>query len=55
MKPQTPPSELTLAFEPLKPVIIKAIGFSTLISLLALAPTVYMLRCTTAWSTAEAA
>ena len=44
MKPQTPPSELTLAFEPLKPVIIKAIGFSTLISLLALAPTVYMLE-----------
>ncbi|NCA00143.1 MAG: type I secretion system permease/ATPase, partial [Betaproteobacteria bacterium] len=44
MKPQTPPSELTLAFEPLKPVILKAIGFSTLISLLALAPTVYMLE-----------
>jgi ATP-binding cassette subfamily C exporter for protease/lipase len=33
-----------LAFEPLKPVIFKAIGFSTLISLLALAPTVYMLE-----------
>jgi ATP-binding cassette subfamily C exporter for protease/lipase len=33
-----------LAFEPLKPVIIKAIGFSTLISLLALMPTVYMLE-----------
>ena len=44
MKPQTPPSELALAFEPLKPVILKAIGFSTLISLLALAPTVYMLE-----------
>jgi len=44
MKPQTPPSELLLAFEPLKPVILKAIGFSTLISLLALAPTVYMLE-----------
>ena len=44
MKPQTPPSELLLAFEPLKPVILKAIGFSTLISLLALSPTVYMLE-----------
>ena len=44
MKPQTPPSELALAFEPLTPVILKAIGFSTLISLLALAPTVYMLE-----------
>ena len=44
MKLQTPPSELALAFEPLKPVIVKAIGFSTLISLLALAPTVYMLE-----------
>jgi len=44
MKPQTPPSELALAFEPLKPVILRAIGFSTLISLLALAPTVYMLE-----------
>ena len=44
MKPQSTPSELTLAFEPLKPVIIKAIGFSTLISLLALMPTVYMLE-----------
>jgi ATP-binding cassette subfamily C exporter for protease/lipase len=44
MKPQTAPSELLLAFEPLKPVILKAIGFSTLISLLALAPTVYMLE-----------
>jgi len=44
MKPQTQPSELLMAFEPLKPVILKAIGFSTLISLLALAPTVYMLE-----------
>ena len=44
MKPQNTPSELSLAFEPLKPVIYKAIGFSTLISLLALMPTVYMLE-----------
>jgi ATP-binding cassette subfamily C exporter for protease/lipase len=44
MKPQSTPSELSLAFEPLKPVILKAIGFSTLISLLALMPTVYMLQ-----------
>ena len=44
MKPQLPPSELALAFEPLKPVIYRAIGFSTLISLLALMPTVYMLE-----------
>jgi len=44
MKPQSTPSELSLAFEPLKPVIFRAIGFSTLISLLALMPTVYMLE-----------
>jgi ATP-binding cassette subfamily C exporter for protease/lipase len=44
MKPQTPPSELALAFEPLKPVFFRTIGFSMLISLLALAPTVYMLE-----------
>jgi len=44
MKPQSTPSELSLAFEPLKPVILRAIGFSTLISLLALMPTVYMLE-----------
>ena len=44
MKPQVPPSELTLAFAPLNPVILKAVGFSTLISLLALMPTVYMLE-----------
>ena len=44
MKPQTPPSELMLAFEPLKPAIYRAIGFSIIISMLALAPTVYMLE-----------
>jgi ATP-binding cassette subfamily C exporter for protease/lipase len=44
MKPQTPPSELTMAFEPLRPTIYKAILFSLFISLLALAPTVYMLE-----------
>jgi ATP-binding cassette subfamily C exporter for protease/lipase len=44
MKPQTPPSDLALAFEPLKPVIFRAIGFSFLISLLALMPTIYMLE-----------
>ncbi len=44
MKPQTPPSELTMAFEPLRPTLYKAILFSLLISLLALAPTVYMLE-----------
>ena len=44
MKPQTPPSELALAFEPLKPVLIRAAGFSMIISLLALSPTVYMLE-----------
>ena len=44
MKPQSTPSELSLAFEPLKPVIYKAIGFSSLISLLALMPTVFMLE-----------
>ena len=44
MKPHSAPSELTLAFEPLKPVIYKTIGFSILISLLALMPTVYMLE-----------
>jgi ATP-binding cassette subfamily C exporter for protease/lipase len=44
MKPKSTPSELSLAFEPLKPVIFKAIGFSTLISLLALMPTLYMLE-----------
>ena len=44
MKPQTPPSELSLALKPLMPVIKLAIGFSTVISLLMLAPTVYMME-----------
>ena len=44
MKPQTPPSELALAFDPLKPVLMRAAGFSMVISLLALLPTVYMLE-----------
>ena len=44
MKPQIPPSELALAFEPLKPVLMRAAGFSMIISLLALSPTVYMLE-----------
>ena len=44
MKPQTPPSELALAFDPLKPVLLRAAGFSMVISLLALSPTVYMLE-----------
>ena len=44
MKPQTPPSELALAFEPLKPVLIRAAVFSMIISLFALSPTVYMLE-----------
>ena len=44
MKPQTPPSELALAFEPLRPVLMRAAGFSMVISLLALSPTVYMLE-----------
>ena len=44
MKPQSPPSELSKALEPLRPEIIRAIGFSLLISLLALSPTVYMLE-----------
>ena len=44
MKPQTPPSELALAFEPLRPVLIRAAVFSMIISLLALSPTVYMLE-----------
>jgi ATP-binding cassette subfamily C exporter for protease/lipase len=44
MKPQTPPSELALAFEPFKPVLMRAAGFSMIISLLALSPTVYMLE-----------
>ena len=44
MKPQSQPSELSKALEPLRPEIIRAIGFSLLISLLALSPTVYMLE-----------
>jgi len=44
MKPELPPSELALAFGPIKPALYKAVGFSLIISLLALAPTVYMLE-----------
>ena len=44
MKPQTPPSELALAFDPLKPVLMRAAAFSMVISLMALSPTVYMLE-----------
>ena len=44
MKPQTAPSELALAFDPLKPVLIRAAVFSMIISLFALSPTVYMLE-----------
>ncbi len=44
MNPQNPTPELSRAIEPLKPEILRAIGFSTVISLLALAPTAYMLE-----------
>ena len=44
MKPQTPPSELSLAIDPLRPVLMRATIYSMVISLLALAPTVYMLE-----------
>ena len=44
MTPQNTPPELVQAFEPLKPVILKAIGFSMIISMLALTPTLYMLE-----------
>lgn len=44
MKPELPPSELALAFSPIKPALYKAVGFSLIVSLLALAPTVYMLE-----------
>ena len=44
MKPQSHPSELSQAIEPLRPEIYRAIGFSLLISFLALSPTVYMLE-----------
>ena len=44
MKPHSPPSELSQALEPLRPEIYRAIGFSLIISFLALSPTVYMLE-----------
>lgn len=44
MKPHSPPSELSKALEPLRPEIYRAIGFSLIISFLALSPTVYMLE-----------
>ena len=44
MKPQTPPSELSLALDPIRPAITRAVLFSMIISLMALAPTVYMLE-----------
>jgi ATP-binding cassette subfamily C exporter for protease/lipase len=44
MKPHSPPSELSQALEPLRPEIHRAIGFSLMISFLALSPTVYMLE-----------
>ena len=44
MKPQTPPSELSLALDPLRPVIARAATYSMIISTMALAPTVYMLE-----------
>ena len=44
MKPQTPPSELSLALDPIRPAITRAALFSMIISLMALAPTVYMLE-----------
>jgi len=44
MKPQIQPSELSLALEPLRPVLMRATMYSMVISLLALAPTVYMLE-----------
>ena len=44
MKPQSTPSELLKAFEQLRPLFLRTIGYSILISLLALAPTVYMLE-----------
>ncbi len=44
MKPQTPPSELSLALDPLRPVIARAAIYSMIISTMALAPTVYMLE-----------
>ena len=44
MKPQTPPSELLIAFKPLGPVLLRVVTYSTVIGLLAMAPTVYMLE-----------
>ena len=44
MKPHSPPSELSQALEPLRPEFYRAIGFSMIISFLALSPTVYMLE-----------
>ena len=44
MKPQTPPSELSLALDTIRPAIVRAALFSMIISLMALAPTVYMLE-----------
>jgi len=44
MKSQTPPSELSLAIDPLRPVILRASIYSMIISTMALAPTVYMLE-----------
>jgi ATP-binding cassette subfamily C exporter for protease/lipase len=44
MKPHSPHSELSQALEPLHPEIYRAIGYSLLISFLALSPTVYMLE-----------
>ena len=44
MKPQISLSELSQALVPLKPTLYRALAFSTMISLLALSPTVYMLE-----------
>ena len=44
MKPQTPPSELSMALDTIRPAIVRAALFSMIISLMALAPTVYMLE-----------
>jgi ATP-binding cassette subfamily C exporter for protease/lipase len=44
MTPQPPTSELSLATEPLRPELFKAAAYSTLIGLLMLSPTVYMLE-----------
>ena len=44
MKPQTPPSELSLALDTIRPAIVRAALFSMIISFMALAPTIYMLE-----------